>query len=295
MNSAVEADRGAASLGAPPGRGHGWRSFVRGVAALSGGRIAAGGISAAWLVIAAHSLPVAAFGDLSVLLGIGMVADALGDMGYPLLISEAVARSGAISASTLRTVVRKRLGVGFGVGIGGALLYLAVAHDARLAIPALYGVSLAFTIVHSSISAAMRGLHSYRVEASNSVLSRVFVLLVGSAWLANGGGLAAAVAVYAIADSLSFVFIASAARRRLCRTDDGIDHKALLVRRNLHFGAGRVVSAVYNRADSWLVALLPRSQRRSTVRGPLPAPRRSAADTTRGRRSGSLPHAGRAG
>ena len=102
----------------------------------------------------------------------------------------------------------------------------------------------------------MRGLHRYRPEALNEVISRVGVLVLGWLVLSNGGGLLAAVVVYAVADLSSLVVLSYVARRSVAPTNDGIDLASLRIRANLHLTTGRVLGAAYARLDTWLMALL---------------------------------------
>ena len=79
--------------------------------------------------MAARQLAVDQFGDLAALLAIGTILAAVSDLGYPFLVSHAVAQAGAISAVTLRFVVRRRIAVGVAVAAATTVLYLVVAHD----------------------------------------------------------------------------------------------------------------------------------------------------------------------
>lgn len=229
--------------------------LVRGTATLGGGRLAAAGLSAVWLVIAARTLPVAAFGDLAALLSVGGIFVVISDLGYPYLLSRAVATSGRVNRATVGVIIRRRLLVGLGTAGLTAVAYLVVATDHRLVVPVLYGVSVLATITYSSISAALRGLHVYRPEALNEVVSRAAVLVVGAALLAAGGGLVAAVGVYALTDVGSLVVMAVVLRRHTVDGPDGIDHDALRLRHHGHLTVGRTLAAAYFRSDIWLVSL----------------------------------------
>ena len=245
--------KGAMNLARAPRRGSG---FGRAVATLAGGRIAGAGLSAIWLVMAARELRVDAFGDLAVLLSIGSIITVVSDMGYPFVLSHAVGAAGRVGATTLGRVVRNRLVVGVAAAGLTGLAYVAVAEDTSIWIPVLYAASVLATIVHSSLNAALRGLDAYRTEAANEVVSRAFVLVVGTAWLMAGGGLIAAVAMYALADVASMVAVGLVVRRWVVPGDDGIDTDALSWRRNIPLTVGRVFATGYARADTWLMALL---------------------------------------
>jgi O-antigen/teichoic acid export membrane protein len=231
------------------------RRFARHVSTLGGGRVAAAFVSAAWMVVAARLLTTSEFGDLAVLLAVGAVVIVIGDLGYPFLLADAVSRSGQLSAATLAGVGRRRVVVGLVAAVVGSGLYLAVGSDRSPVIPLLFGVSLIATVVHSSVAAGLRGLGSFGPEAFSDVASRIGVLFVGWLVLASGGGVAGAVAVYAAADVLSLVGLTVVARRHLSPSD-GIDLSLLSIRRTWPLSTGRLLAALYNRGDTWLLAAL---------------------------------------
>ncbi len=232
------------------------RAFARHVASFGGGRVVAALVSGVWLVVAARQLTLTQFGDLSVLLSVGAIFGILCDLGWPLLLTDAVARAGGVGRRTLVHVIARRLGAGCAAAVLTALFYVAVASDRRVAVVALFGVSLLATAVHSSVTAVLRGLGSYGTDAVNDVASRVGVLALGSLWLASGGGLLAAVAVYALADLVSATGIGLLAWRRVTAWDDAIDHRAFSFRASLHLSGGRLLETLYYRVDLWLVALI---------------------------------------
>jgi O-antigen/teichoic acid export membrane protein len=180
----------------------------------------------------------------------------MSDLGYPFLLSHEVAATGRISRSTLRFVVKQRLWVGLLAATLGSGAYLLVAEGHDVTVVLLFSVSLLSTVVYSSLSAALRGLHVFRVEASNEIVSRAFVLVAGWSLLAAGGGLIAAVGVYAAADLGSLVVLGFVAGQHVADGDDGIDRDHLRMRHNAHLTAGRGLTTLYTRADTWLVALL---------------------------------------
>ncbi|MDQ4133711.1 MAG: oligosaccharide flippase family protein [Actinomycetota bacterium] len=212
-------------------------------------------LSALWLVVAARQLPVVQFGDLAVLLSVGAVVVVIADLGLPFLLADAAARAGQVSRRTLRTVVVRRLVAGGVAALATMAFYLMVASDTRPSVPAVFALSILATTVHSSLMAGLRGLSRFGTEAVNDVVSRAGVLLVGWFWLAHGGGLLAAVTVYAAADVTSVLVLGALARRWAVDGDDGIDLARMRLRGMLVFSAGRLLAVLYYRADVWLVAL----------------------------------------
>jgi O-antigen/teichoic acid export membrane protein len=230
-------------------------TFARHAASLGGGRIVASLLSAVWLVIAARSLPVSEFGDLSILLAVGAILVTVGDLGLPFLLADSVARHGSVSWATVGSVIRRRL---VAVAVGAAVTaaaYLAVASDGRLAVPLTFAVSMLATAAYSTVTAAMRGLGRFGIEAVNEVASRLAVLVAGWVWLAHGGGLLAAVVTYALADVVSLAAVAAVANRHLA-PQDGIDPCELTTRRTVPVAGGRFLATLYYRVDLWLVGLL---------------------------------------
>jgi O-antigen/teichoic acid export membrane protein len=217
--------------------------------------VVAGLVSAGWMIVAARLLTTSEFGDLAVLLAVGAIAIVLGDLGYPFLLADAVSRSGHLSRATLVDVARRRAVVGLLAGVTAAAAYLLVGDDRTLLIPLLFGVSMAATVVHSSVAAGLRGLGSFGIEAVNDMASRIGVLIVGWVVLRAGGGLVGAVAVYAVADVVSLAALVLLVKPRLSR-EDGIDRSALGWRRTWALSSGRLLAALYNRGDTWLIAAL---------------------------------------
>lgn len=235
-------------------------ALIRGSFVIGGGRLAAALVSAIWLIVAARHLSVSAFGDLAVLLAIQSIVSVIADLGYPLVLSAEVAAAGRINAGTVRVVIVQRLQVGLIAALLGSAAYLVVASGRQIPVVVCFSVSLLSTLVYSSLSAAMRGLHVFRFEAANELVSRSFVLVAGWVILTLGGGLVGAVAVYAVADFGSMVVLSAIARRHVVTGDDGIDHDRLRMRRNVHLSVGRGLMALYSKADTWLVALIDGSR-----------------------------------
>jgi O-antigen/teichoic acid export membrane protein len=230
--------------------------FHRRVAVHAAGKLIAALISAMWLVVAARYLPVSDFGDLAVILSVGLIVAVVSDLGLPFVLTQAAAAAGACSGGTVAVVAARRAAVAAFAAIGIGAAYLLVAHDTSLVIPELYAVSLIATAIHSTICAGFRGLGRFWPEATNDVMSRIGLLVVGWLILAAGGGLVAAVAVYAAADVGSVIALAWLASRQLARGPDGIDRDCLSFRRTGAVSAGRVLTSIYYRLDQWLIALV---------------------------------------
>src|SRR5205807_7823414 len=101
------------------------------------------------------------FGDPSVLLSVGAIFAILSELGWPLLLTNAVARAGGAGRRTLVHVVGRRILPTCAAAVVTGAFYFSVADDRRLVIPLLFGVTLLATAVHSSITAVLRGLGRY--------------------------------------------------------------------------------------------------------------------------------------
>jgi O-antigen/teichoic acid export membrane protein len=233
----------------------GFGRFARSVSTHGGGKVIASLISALWMVVAVRELSTAAFGDLAVLVAVGAFMIIVGDLGYPFLLADAVSRAGAMSRQTLRFVAERRVLVGLVGAAVGAVAYLIAASDKNPLVPLVFGVSIIATIVHSSMAAGLRGLGSFGVEAANDIASRVGVFVLGWIVLNAGGGVLGAAAVYALADLVSLAVVWVALRPRLATRDD-IELGLLTLRRTWPLSTGRVLGALYNRGDTWLLSTL---------------------------------------
>lgn len=214
--------------------------------------------SAAWLAVAARHLTLTDFSDLALVIALGSLAFFLSDPGTSILVAAHVAQTGAVQPDQLARAVRIRV-----VGSGAALAvvtaaYLVAANDRDPLIPLLFFGSMVGNAVHTTFSAALRSVDRVGVEAGNEVASRVAVLAVGATWLATGGGLRAAVAVYSIAELASSAALALVVRRHLRAhpAPASAPPMDLSLRRSLPLALGGGLSTVYGRADTWLVALL---------------------------------------
>jgi len=127
--------------------------------------------------------------------------------------------------------------------------------SATLAVPLLMGVSIAATAVHSTATAALRGLGSVVPDAINEVVSRTFVLIVGWYLLSQGLGIMVAAAVLATADVGSAVMLAYVLRRR---TSPGPDFPRSIIHRRtvVPLAAALLIGSLHIRIDVWLLSLL---------------------------------------
>lgn len=227
-----------------------------GVVSLAGGRIAAALLSWIWLVVAARHLTVRDFGDLALLLAIGAIVTVVGDLGLPLVLMKQASEDPSTAWTALALTVRKRLVAG--VVATGVLMAAYTASTSRhlILLPAIFGISLVSTTIHSSVTAVLRAVGSARVEAANEVVSRVAVLVLGSYLLSRGAGLVAAVTTYALADLGSAVVLSVIAWRRLAHSANPVDRDEFAVRRNAPLALSGVLSVLYNRMDVWLLAVL---------------------------------------
>ncbi len=223
---------------------------------LSVGRFGAAALSAGWIVLAARHLLVTEFGDLVLLLSIGMIFATVADCGLSLLLTEVVALQPAVARAALVKVVGKRLVLAIAASAATTVAYVTVADDRSPVIPLIFAVSILSTTVYTSVSAVLRSQGRVGIEAANDVVSRAIVLGLGTLWLTNGGGLRAAVVVYAVVDVASAAVLGSLATvtTRGMRETPRLD--SLSLRRAAPLAVASIVATLYYRIDIWLLSIL---------------------------------------
>lgn len=232
------------------------RPFVRLLAGLTAGRLVAAAISAAWLVVAARLLTLTEFGDLALVLALGNMVAVAADLGVPLILTRAAAERASIGRSLVRRGLTRRMLGALPVTALLVALYNSAAHERSLLIPLTFGTSIAATAVYSSFTAVLRGQRRVALESWNEVISRLGVLLAGTLWLSQGGGVLAAVLIYSIADIASAVVVPRLASRLVVWSpdDDGGAHLSWTMTAPL--AAADMLGVVYARLDTWLLALI---------------------------------------
>jgi len=232
------------------------RWLVHRVGTLAGGRVAAAAISAAWLLVAARRLPLETYGDLLLLLGLGLLLFVVNDFGLPLALTDTVARQPDVARSALMAVLARRLGLGFLSAVLVVLAYVAASGSPDLVAAGIFCVSVVATAVYSTAAAVFRASGRVRAEATNEVATRVFVIVVGSWWLTHGGALRAAVGVYAIADLASAVVLTAMAFRATAGATEPVDTGRFALRHMAPVAVATGLGVLYFRVDLWLLALL---------------------------------------
>jgi len=223
-------------------------------AGLTAGRLVAAVISLVWTAVLARELSEEAVGALSLALTLSVALSILPDLGLPMIVADRVSRHPAETRALVRHVVVVRFAASIltaGVLVG----MFRLGSSATLALPLLLAVSVAATTVHTTATAALRGLGLVLPDACNEVGSRLLVLGLGTVLLTHGGGAVSAAAVLAVADICSAIVLAVLVRR--CTTT-GTRHPAHVVAwgRTLPLAGALVVASLHTRIDVWLLAVL---------------------------------------
>ncbi len=231
---------------------------VRSVAGLTGARGVASAISALWLIVAARTLPLEQFGDLSTLLALLAIAIAVSDTGLQHLLASFVASRGHFSSTAAATVVRRRLlyAVVCGVALVPAYLLATTGRDGYAAIIILG--SLAGTAVYQTILTGYRMLGRIGLEGANEIGSRLFVLGAGAIALHGGAGVVVAAMVYAVADLASAAIVTLRLRHVLAWPQPEPDGAVpdVRLRSTVGLALATVFAVVYSRVDIYLVTVL---------------------------------------
>ena len=215
----------------------------------------AASLSALWLVVAARHLSLLNYGDFTQVISLSVILTAAADLGLSMLLAHDVAMWPEGSRESLARVTALRVAVGVPACVAMTGLYWLAAANPTVLVAALAAVSMIATMVHQTISVAARGLGNVRPEALNEVASRAFVLLVGLGALLAWNSVAAAVAVYAIADVLSAV----ALRLFVVRLMPPRGRSQTLgfpLRRVALLGVTVAMMTLYSRADLWLIGVM---------------------------------------
>jgi O-antigen/teichoic acid export membrane protein len=231
------------------------RGALAQVASLATGRTLAAAVSAAWFVVAARQLPVPTLGDLALLLSLGSIFTALADGGYSVVLAHEIAARPQAAWSALRLTVLIRIGLAVLAVLAIGAAYLVSAQDRDAGVIALYGISVLSTVVYSSVAVVLRADGRANIEGANEVISRVFVFAIGWWLLSRGGGLRAAVGVYAVADLTSAVVLGIYSRRYRSRSSPA-SAQAFRLRAAAPLALSTILEAVYYRIDVWLLALI---------------------------------------
>lgn len=232
----------------------GARRAFRQTGVLVAGRAVAAAMSMAWMVLIARSLSEADVGALSLGLAMALGLSVLSDLGLPMIVADRVSRHPEQTWQLVRHVVRMRI-VASGVTALLLISLYSISSDATLAVPIFMAVSVTATVVHTTATAALRGLGSVLPDSLNESVSRLCVLGVGAVALAVGLGIAGAAAVLAAADVISAVWLWNVlARRAVGRAPFP---RVIISRvRVIPLAAALVVTAIHTKVDVWLLAVL---------------------------------------
>lgn len=230
------------------------RRTVAQVVSLAGGRGIAALLSAAWLMAAARLLSAPAFGDLTLMLAVGAVAGVAADLGLQLTHARHVAERQAIDRWLLVDTIRRRVTLCVLVGFPVSLIYLLAASNRTALVPVVFAGSLVGTAVYSTETMALNTVGHAYVDAGNEALSRAGVLAAGTFWLLHGGGLLAAVAVYALADICSAAAVTTMTWQQTVGSA-GPNPPREPLWRTAPLAAALATAALYGQLDVWLLAL----------------------------------------
>ncbi len=232
------------------------RRQIKHLFGLTSARGVASAVSAVWLILAAHHLSLSQFGDLSILLALGSIFINISDAGLQVVIGDHVARAGAISRSVVLEGIRRRLVYALVCAIVVVGLYLLAATDKNPIVPVLFAGSVLGTAVYQIVLAGYRARGRVAVDAANEILSRLGVLIAGTALLLAGGRLLAASSVYPMADIVSAVAVTWYVARRYFVRDDHRPEPDLRLRATASLAVAITIWLVYLRVDGYLVGLL---------------------------------------
>lgn len=232
------------------------RLLIRRAATLSIGRGLASVLSAAWVIVIARHLTVDQFGEVSVALALVVIFGTLSDFGLQNILAKDVVETGRIRRVVLDAVVVRRLVLAAISIVLLVVLFVIATHSRDLAVPFIFGLSIAGVAMYNSTLTAYRALGKIRLEIGSEIGSRALVLVAGGLWVANGGGVIAVGVVYSAVGLaiglIDYLYV------RGKSAAEPVDHPlpSFSPRAAAPFALANTVGAIYQRVDNYLVALL---------------------------------------
>ncbi len=232
------------------------RLLVRRAATLSVGRGLASVLSAAWVVVIARHLSVDQFGEVSVALALVVILGTLSDFGLQNILAKDVVETGSIRRAALDAVVFRRLLLASISIVLLMVLFVIATHSGDLAVPFVFGLSIAGVAMYNSTLTAYRALGKIRLEIASEIGSRALVLVAGGLWVANGGGIiAVGVAYSAVGLGIGLIdYLYVRGKSAAAPIDQPLP--SFSPRAAAPFALANTVGAIYQRVDNYLVALL---------------------------------------
>src|SRR6266851_2094454 len=232
------------------------RLLIRRAFGLSAGRGVASVLSAAWVIVIARRLSVDQFGEVSVALALVLIFSTVSDLGLQNILARDVVETGRIRRAVLDAVVARRLVLAAISVVLLVVLFVIATHDRNLAVPIVFGLSIGGAAMYNSTLTAYRALGNIRLEIASEIGSRAVVLVGGGLWVASGGGIIAVGVAYSsvgLAIGLIDYLIV-----RGKSAAGPIDHPfpSFSPRAAAPFALANTVSAIYQRIDNYLLALL---------------------------------------
>src|SRR6266852_205338 len=193
---------------------------------------------------------------VGVALALVVILGTLSDFGLQNILAKDVVETGRIRRAVLDSVVARRLVLAAISIVLLVVLFVIATHERNLAVPFVFGLSIAGVAMYNSTLTAYRALGNIRLEIASEIGSRALVLVAGGLWVANGGGIIAVGVAYSSVGLaiglLDYLFVRSKSSAA------PIEHPlpSFSPRAAAPFALANTVSAIYQRIDNYLLALL---------------------------------------
>lgn len=226
---------------------------------LSGGRVLGALAVASLYVVGARRLGVAEYATfvlLQALAGMFLVGT---ELGTTTMLADVVAQDRRRARAALRRVVRMRmpLVVPVWLVLTACLVAAAPGPTSRtIETAALFLPVIASSVATSSAVSTLRALGRAWVEGLETMLFRGAQLAVSWIWLVHGGGLDALVLVNAIVSAAEAAVVTSIAVTVAPTDAVPLPRHLLTLGRGRWLTAATLISTVYDRLDTWLLALM---------------------------------------
>lgn len=231
----------------------------RQVLSLGAGRAAGALAVGALYVVAARHLPVGQYATFALLQALASMFLVGADLGTSTMLADVVSDDHRRALAAFRRVVamRARMVIPVWVAIAGGLVVAAPGSAASVAVTAVLFLPVVVgSVISTTAESVLRALGMAWVEGAETVVFRSLQLGATWAWLVAGGGLDAAIVVNAVMSLAAALAVTAVAVWASPSDRLPVPPGALTFGRGRWLTAATVIGTVYDRIDTWLLALL---------------------------------------
>jgi O-antigen/teichoic acid export membrane protein len=210
-------------------------------------------------VVAARRLPVGQYATFALAQALAGMFLAGAELGTTSMLADTIASDRRRARPASSKVLRLRLSLVLPVWVviaGGLIVAAPGAPQADAVTAMIFLPVVVASVVTSTAESVLRALGRSWVEGLATAGFRVLQLGLSALWLAEGGGLDSLILVGAGIGTVAAATVSVAAWRSAPSVSAPVPAGAISLRRGRWLTAASLVSTVYDRLDTWLLALL---------------------------------------